>query len=442
MIKSIFQKMTLRSKTALYFSIGFLSVWIVVTLLFFSTFKNTLFNAFDDQMREKALIIAQKTNIYPRMIPIPQGDELFAIFSTSYNDIDTLFLPQDLPFDFPISVGEIRQSPGWRSVRIEYETDDQNLLEVVYALPTEGIYNKLNTLRNFLIMMLIFCFLLTVLISYWLASKLLKPIKQVIHSANAISLYQHNLQLLPEQNSESELKELVKSFNRMLLRIKEQADKQTAFFASASHELRTPLTIMLTSLQVLSDKTDKLNYNLYSELLKQVQSLIKMTNEFLLMSELRIGNMQVVKSQLNLSEIISEQVAFYKSKADEKGIRFKVLYEPMEANFDAQADEQKLQIIFSNLLDNAIKYSPDKSIVEICLHRAENTCKVYIRNQIRSDIRPKISELKKEFYHSKPQHTEGFGLGIWIADQLAQIQGFSLCFSIDERGYFVATFTC
>ena len=439
---SLFQKMTLRGKITLYFSLGFLSVWIVVTLLFFATFKNTLLNAFDDQMRERALVIAQKTNIYPRMIPITQGDELFAIFSTSYNDIDTLFLPQDLPFDFPISAGEIRQSPGWRSVRIEYKTDEQNLLEVVYALPTKGIDNKLDKLTGFLIIMLIFCFLLTVVISYWLASKLLKPIQQVIHSANAISLYQHNLQLLPEQNSESELRDLVQSFNRMLLRIKEQADKQTAFFASASHELRTPLTILQTSLQVSSDEADKRNHILYTELLKQVQRLIKMTNEFLLMSELRIGNMQVVKSQLNLSDIISEQVAFYKSKADEKGIRFKVLYEPMEANFDAQADEQKLQIIFSNLLDNAIKYSPDKSTVEICLHNVQDTCKVYIRNPIRSDIRPKITELKKEFYHSKPQHTEGFGLGLWIANQLAQIQGFSLCFSIDERGYFVATFTC
>lgn len=382
-------------------------------------------------------MVARKTNTQPKIVPLPQGGESFTILYTGSQGTDTLFAPATVPFTYPPGSDSIISSKGWRAIRIHEELESGGSLQVIFALPSSGMDAKIKELTALLLILLPVGVLLAFVLSYWLSSKLLRPVKQVIQLANATNLT-NNIELLPEPESENELKELVMSFNRMLFRIKDQFGRQTAFFASASHELRTPLAIMQTRLQVLLKNADPATAELYNEQLKEVQQLIKTTNDFLLLGELRAGNMQVKKAACNVSDVLMEKIAACKGKVDEKNIVFKISYQPLEETYEVQADENKLQIIMGNLIDNAVKYSAETSPVEILLQKLHKNLVIRITNKIRADINPQITDVKNEFYHSKPLHGEGFGLGLWIANQLAVLQDFEMYFSIKEKEYFEA----
>ncbi len=170
-----------------------------------------------------------------------------------------------------------------------------------------------------------------------------------------------------------------------------------------------------------------------------------MVNDFLLLSELRSGLITFSKSETNLSDIISELITKYKSKAITKGLQFKISYHPVDESYDLFADAEKLNIIIGNLLDNAIKYSPEETAIEICIQKnlsmqqsEDTTFAIVIKNKIRKDINPQVSDLKNVFYHSKPLHGEGYGLGLWIANQLAGMQEMELYCGIEDRKIFEA----
>ncbi len=237
---------------------------MAVSFLLFSRFKKALISSFDEQLQARAFLVAEKTSVQPRVVPLPQGDESFVILYSANHATDTLFEPQAITFVFPSGNDSIAANSGWRSIRVRHSIENGGSIEVIYALPSDVIDKKVHELALLIWIVLPIGCLLSAIIAYRLSSKLIKPVMQVIDLANSINL-NNNTVFLKEHETEDELKELIVSFNRMLKRIKEQSDRQTAFFASASHELRTPLSIMQTRLQVLMPNETSPIKELYGE---------------------------------------------------------------------------------------------------------------------------------------------------------------------------------
>ncbi len=393
--------------------------------------------SFDEQVRTRANLVAEKTNIHPKIVPLPQGEESFTIFYRVNNTTDTLFKPKKVLFAYPASADSIAAGDGWRSIHIEHRLENGGSLHVIYALPSQSVESKLKKMTWLIWLVLPVGCLFAFVIAYRVSSRLLKPIRQVIGLTNSINLNNDTI-LLKEPLANDELKELIASFNRMLLRIKEQSDRQTAFFASASHELRTPLSIMQTRLQVLLHEQQQNNAikELYQDQLKDVQQLSKMVNDFLLLSELRSGKINLLATTIYLSDFIPDLIASHKHKAAAKNISFKISFTPLYENYAIAADKEKLFIVLNNLVENAIKYSPLQSSVDCNITQKSEMIIITIANNIRADINPQISDLKNQFYHSKPLHGEGFGLGLWIANQLAILQDMELyCAIINQKQF-------
>ncbi|MEO5891864.1 MAG: HAMP domain-containing sensor histidine kinase [Ferruginibacter sp.] len=414
----------------------------MASLLLLNRFKTALLFSFDEQIDARARLVAEKTNINPRIVPLPQGAETFTVLYVVNSITDTLFASPVLAFVYPLANNMIETSAGWRSIHISRSLENGGTIEIIYSLPSNTIDSKIKDITLLIWLVVPLGFLLAFVIAWWLSSKLLKPVRQVIKLANSINL--NNTELLTEPNANDELKELIVSFNRMLLRIKEQSERQTAFFASASHELRTPLSVMQTKLQVLLHEDNEHGplKELYNDQLKEVKQLNKMVDDFLLMSELRVGKIDLHITTVNVPDFILDLATKYKDKAAGKAIQFKISYQPVNENYELQADEEKLFIIVSNLLDNAVKYSPTRSVVDICLAKTNEGIVFSFSNQVRDDIHPEITDIKNQFYHSKPIHGEGFGLGLWIANQLAIIQGMNLYCSVKNDRQFTATLAC
>ena len=421
--------MTFRQKATFYFSLGFIVLWTLCSLVLFFQFKKTLWNSFEEQMRARASIVADRTDIEPRIVPLPQKDESYIIMFADAYDVDTLFVP-------PPSIAKKMESQ--RVIQIEHLKED-GMLIVQYSIPSVEVDNAIQYIYTVILLVFFVGVGLSALLAYWLSGKITKPVKQIINRANKVDIF-HDIQLLPEPKSKDELRQMIVSFNRMLLRIKDQTEQQNAFFASASHELRTPLSIMKTRLQVLSqDKSiHEDTKKTYSEQLLEVQRMIKMVNDFLLMSELQNSNIHLVKTACDLSEMITETISLHKHKIEERKLQFKVIFYPLEASFVAMADKDKLQIIIHNLIGNAIKYSQENSLIEINLDKEERMF-IKIKNKIRKDISPDSTNLKRRFHYAKPLDGEGSGLGLWISNQLANMHGFELSVSIHANTIFEST---
>ena len=415
----------LRTKACIYFVSGFTLLWIICNVFLYLEFITTLWDNFDSRMRNKATLIANSSSINPRLVPLPEEEEIYLIvFTDNYETTDTLFIP---PSDL------LNRLLSERNVSVEAETEGGKF-NIIYSMPSNKVNASILKINYLFALAFIFEIILAIILGYWLSGKLIRPVKQVIKQADITDL-QNNTQLLSEPETEDELRQLIASFNRMLARIKEQSDLQNAFFASASHELRTPLSIMQTRFQVLlsgnhiNDETKQV----FTEQLAEVKRMIKMVNDFLLMSELQHGNVVTIKKKCDLSDIIPTIIAQHKQKAIERGLSFKISFTPVDESFSVMADEDKLFIILSNLIINSLKYSKENEIIDVLLKKSgDEHITVCISNNIREGISPDIDNLKQSFYHSKPLHSEGSGLGLWIANRLSEMNGFSISVSISD----------
>ena len=396
-------------------------------LVLYFQFENALLESFDEEMRMRASIVAGRTSVDPLIVPLPQQDENFIITYDNTFFTDTIFAP----------AGDMNRIFEQRHVQIEEATDEGALI-VIYTIPSTKVDKTIQRLFVFMVFFLLAGIIMSVLLGYYLSGKIIKPVNQVINLANEVDILNKTL-LLHEPENNDELKQLIISFNRMLLRIREQTERRNAFFASASHELRTPLSIMQTRIQVLlqDEYVNDETKNACAEQLKEVKRLSKMVNDFLLVSELQDGNMQIVKQKCQLPEIIGDIVSRNKIKTRERDLKFKISFIPEDKPFWAIADIDKLQIILNNLINNSVKYAEESSVIEIEVEiKKENIPVLTVKNKIRKDIHPETIDLKKQFYHSKPLHGEGSGLGLWISGQLAMMQGFELSVNIHEKRQF------
>ena len=224
---------------------------------------------------------------------------------------------------------------------------------------------------------------------------------------------------------------------RTLRPIKEMVEAQNRFIADASHELRTPLTAMRSEIEVgLRDKKMDLAEakKLLNSNLEEVSKLESLSSALL---ELAKGR-QVSKlefEEVPLTEVVTEALEKVKSMAQKKAIEFKTDFEKVSI----RGDRQSLTELFVILLDNAIKYSPDKSAnhapqdntkgSEIAIEIKRDHKKAIVR-VVDHGIGIKSSDLPHifdRFYRAETSRSkaggDGYGLGLAIAKSIVELHG-------------------
>jgi signal transduction histidine kinase len=283
----------------------------------------------------------------------------------------------------------------------------------------------LNELLFMFILIIPTSLILTGIIAHLLSKTAFKPVTEMVKTAQNISAKNLDEKInLP--NTKDEIYELGFTLNEMIKRISGALKSQKQFIANASHEIRTPLTIMQTELELAHNKIadDELR-NSVDIVLNEIDTLSKLTDSLLLLANIDSLKYPFNPEIVRLDELILECIQSLNKIAEQKNIRLNpLLDEPIELF----GDKEKLKRIFINLLDNAIKYSFEKSVVGVEVLKVDNNVEIKIKNNGHGIPENEIPKIFQRFYRSSEVRSKvkGSGLGLSIVKELVLMHGGSI----------------
>jgi len=283
----------------------------------------------------------------------------------------------------------------------------------------------LNELLFMFILIIPTSLILTGIIAHLLSKTAFKPVTEMVKTAQNISAKNLDEKInLP--NTKDEIYELGFTLNEMIKRISGALKSQKQFIANASHEIRTPLTIMQTELELAHNKIadDELR-NSVDIVLNEIDTLSKLTDSLLLLANIDSLKYPFNPEIVRLDELILECIQSLNKIAEQKNIRLNpLLDEPIELF----GDKEKLKRIFINLLDNAIKYSFEKSVVGVEVLKIDNNVEIKIKNNGHGIPENEIPKIFQRFYRSSEVRSKvkGSGLGLSIVKELVLMHGGSI----------------
>ena len=210
-------------------------------------------------------------------------------------------------------------------------------------------------------------------VCWWVASSALRPVTIMAAQAEAITVRSTDRRLdIP--TAADELSQLARAFNRLLNRLGTALQVQRQFMADASHELRTPVSVIQTAAEVTLEREVREDWE-YREALtivnQQSARLSRMVADMFTLARADAGGFRLVVRRLYLDEVVAECVRAAAILATARDVQFVTHIEP---DISVSADDGLLRQLVTNLLDNAVQYTPPGGAVTISLDGRQHQC--------------------------------------------------------------------
>jgi two-component system phosphate regulon sensor histidine kinase PhoR len=217
----------------------------------------------------------------------------------------------------------------------------------------------------------------------------------------------------------------------MANRLQSNLTELRAFVANASHELRTPLTVVKLRAEALREGAlddPEVAVRFLEDIDSEVDRLVRMVNDLLDLSRLEAGMDTKKRAQINLSAVAREVYETFSIRASRAGVDLGLDIEPGLA--PCTCSEDQMRRVFYNLVENAIKYTPEAGQVDILLRHGpkEKTVRFLVRDSGPGIPPEHISHVFERFYRadtsqSRPGSVRGSGLGLAIVKSIIESHG-------------------
>lgn len=273
--------------------------------------------------------------------------------------------------------------------------------------------------------------LLACLGGYFLAGRALKPVGRMAARARSITAERLG-ERLPIENSADELGQLGSVFNGTLARLEGSFEALRRFTSDAAHELRTPLTALRSvgEVGVRESRTADAYRDVIGSMLEEVDRLGRLVETLLTLSRSDSGRVEIRTERLELRQFARDAVEYLDVLADEKHQRIVVEGEP---DVYVDADPRLLRQAASNILDNAIRHSPEGAPIRVVVYRrgeggsAEAVLEVIDQGPgIEAEHQDRIFERFYRVDQARSREAGGAGLGLSIAQWAVQANGGSI----------------
>ena len=301
------------------------------------------------------------------------------------------------------------------------------------------VRQNLSHFKNSILAVLPVILVLGTLGGWILARRSLAPIGYIASKAESISSQNLSERLTPRGTGD-EMDDLIRTINEMISRLEGSFKRMAEFTADASHELKTPICAMRGEAEVLLLKERKAEE--YQEglahFIEQFDHLNQMINDLILLSKFDTTEIEMKTTPLRLDLLIQDLCHLFQVLAEQKNIALEI---GSLEEVTVIGDKMRLQQLFTNLIDNAIKYTPNGSI-HVTVERNEDAALVKIKDTGIGIPQEEQEKIFKRFYRadkSRSRETGGVGLGLSIAEWIVHAHHGSI--EVDSEFNRGSTFT-
>jgi heavy metal sensor kinase len=300
---------------------------------------------------------------------------------------------------------------------------------------TSGSYNievgasleQIQLVLNYVLILLIVAVPVLVGVStsggYFLIKRALKSVDHIAKTAEQIT-HQNLSERLPVPKTGDELERLSISVNRMIARLDEAFQTTRRFLADASHELRTPLTAIKGELEEVVSRKDLSEEvrERTGSVLEEVERLTHIVEGLLAVARLDAGEAQREWLRFDLAELVATTADQMKLLAEDQRI---TLVCNTASRVDVEGDRARLKQVIVNLLDNAIKYTPEGGSIHLSV-RAQNSAVLEIVDTGIGIPKDELAHVFDRFFRvdkARSRNVEGTGLGLAIVKSICTAHG-------------------
>jgi len=283
-----------------------------------------------------------------------------------------------------------------------------------------------------ILMLLIISVVVGTVVSFMISRVPLKPLRRVIDAINRLAAGDFSVRL--NLSGVSSFNDLSTSFNRMAEELGSIEMLRSDFVDSFSHEFKTPIVSIKGFAEELKhdDISPEQRQEYLDIIIHESSRLAQLATNVLNLSRVEKQAILASRTSFDLTEQVRRCVLLFESKWEERGLNLTVELDEVML----EGDEELLSQVWLNLIDNAVKFTPEGGNVDIRLRQRENTAEFVIRDDgygISEEVQRHIFD---KFYQGDPSHSAaGNGLGLSIAMRVVTLHGGNLnCRSEEGAG--------
>jgi len=343
-------------------------------------------------------------------------------------------------------VTTLRGPAGGFRLRVEPLTVGGEQLELAAIYPLVEVEETLRGIRTLFVTTIPLLILLAAVGGWFLALRSFRPVSSM--AARAAEISANTLHERLPVVAEDELGELASVLNDLLDRLERSFGQQRRFMADASHELRSPTAILRTEADVTLSRAHRTEEE-YRESMLIVQDaarrLTRVVDDLFFLARADGGHPLMHPTPLYLDEVVRDTVRTVRSLADRKNVQVEI-----SAMVEAplRGDPDLLGRALLNLLDNAIKHSPEGAGVEVALSRGAAGLEIAVTDhgpgipvEARARVFERFFRVDSARSRAESSLTSGAGLGLAISRSIIQMHGGTLDLRTSRPGETVFTLT-
>jgi signal transduction histidine kinase len=336
-------------------------------------------------------------------------------------------LPPDTPGRVP-RWGVIAGKTVWASI----PTDDGGSLIVLYPSPTRGSLGRFSATLGFLqsvwwqfLLAGAIAAVIALVLARWLARGMTQPLRDMAEASRRMETGDYSTRVLT--STRDEVGQLATAFNRMSRELENLEASRRDLVANVSHELKTPITAIRAHLENLLDGVEQPNSQNLEIMLAQSERLGRLVEQLLDLSRLESGDVPLRREPVSLAPLVALVMSEIEVACADREVE--VVSDLSDDLPTIEADSERVHQVIFNLVDNAVRFTPEGGEVRIEAHRHNGSVEVSVADTgvgIPADALPRLFE---RFYRVDPARARedgGTGIGLAIARSVVEAHGGSI----------------
>jgi two-component system sensor histidine kinase BaeS len=267
---------------------------------------------------------------------------------------------------------------------------------------------------------------LSIIIAWFLANRIMKPVTELTQAAKQLGM--GDLSGRVQVHGSDELAVLGDSFNQMADSLQKAEDSRRAMTSDIAHELRNPLAVQRANLEALQDGIYPMTAENIAPVIEQNKLLTRLVDDLRTLALVDAGRLELDLVRVNLLDLIRRIMDLHKPGAKDRGVSLKLdeIEPQVFKNYEIVADPMRLEQILGNLIDNALRFTPEGREVTVYIMSAIDHLTIRVHDGGPGIPESALPFIFDRFYRADPSRSRkngGTGLGLAISRQLAEAHG-------------------